>query len=64
MTGPIDDFDAALVGDEKAQLRNIVRSLASQLMCVLWFKEVPSALRESSKSLAKAAIDFVEKRDV
>jgi hypothetical protein len=55
-----DDFSRALDGDERAMLRHMIRSLSHQMAMLITFKEIPHALRVSSKNLAVAAIEFLD----
>lgn len=61
----LDDFVQAITGDERAQLRNIVRSVSQQLLIVvsLTDTQLSTEVKDTSRALASAALSYLDAKD-
>jgi hypothetical protein len=57
-----DDFEKALKGDERAQMRTIIEGLATQLKLLTMFITVVE-LKTTSYEMADAAMEYLHSQD-
>lgn len=59
---PFEDLEKSFTGDERAQMRTIIESLALQLKLVTLHSSV-AVLKQASYDLADAALEYLKGED-